>query len=101
MPRLRSMPPMPRKGDFYYHSKHDPAGPLNNYAYEVVGIARHSEDESLLVLYVPLYENDWMSPADYQARPLAMWQETVTKDGVEMPRFMLITDEAVIAKLKK
>ena len=44
--------------------------------YEVLGIARHSEDESPMVVYRPLYNDSglWVRPAD-------MWNETVVRDG--------------------
>lgn len=89
---------IPPKG-FYRHYKHDPKGPLNNYIYEVVGIARDTEDKTFSVLYRPLYENDWFKPADYQARPLDMFNENVIKDGKSMPRFEHITDPELVAKL--
>lgn len=31
---------------FYYHYKHDPTGSVNNYAYEVVGVGFHTEDDA-------------------------------------------------------
>jgi len=86
---------------FYYHYKHDLAGEVNNYAYEVTGIARHTEDKTFLVLYVPLYETEWFKPADFQARPLTMFMESVTKDGVTRPRFTKIDDPAVLKQLKE
>jgi hypothetical protein len=30
---------------YYYHFKHDPAGPLNNYAYYIYGVGHHTEDD--------------------------------------------------------
>ena len=49
---------IPEKG-FYYHYKHDPAGPMNNYAYELVGIGIHSEEDcrpedSNMAVYLPI-----------------------------------------------
>jgi hypothetical protein len=90
---------IPERG-FYIHYKHDPAGPAHNYTYEVVGLARNSEDKSYFVLYRPLYENDWLKPADYQARPLEMFMEDVEKDGVQVKRFTKITDPVVIRELE-
>ena len=90
---------VPEKG-FYYHYKHDPKGPFNNYAYEVLGIARHTEDESLSVIYRPLYENRYLEGMDCSNRPLEMFMEDVTKDGKTFPRFTKITDEAIISELK-
>ena len=91
-------PQFPEKG-FYYHYKHDSAGLVNNYAYEVTGFARHTEDKSFFVLYVPLYEADWFKPADFQARPLAMFIESVEKNGTTVPRFTKITEPDIIAEL--
>ncbi|NJD92075.1 MAG: DUF1653 domain-containing protein [Geobacter sp.] len=50
--------------------------------YRVIGTARHSETDELLVVYRCLYDNHslWV-------RPLAMFNENVTVDGVEQPRF--------------
>ena len=52
-----------------------------NY-YEVIGVARHSETEELLVVYRCLYGDHslWV-------RPLAMFAESVIIDGREVPRF--------------
>jgi len=53
--------------------------------YEVIGIARHSEDESPLVVYRALYGERglWVRPAD-------MWNETVERDGRNYKRFEII-----------
>ena len=90
---------LPEKG-FYYHYKHDPNGPFNNYAYEVIGTARLTEERSYHVLYHPLYENEWLAPADYHARPLEMFMENVTVEGESVPRFIRITDPKLISKLE-
>lgn len=83
---------------FYYHYKHDPAGPLENYAYEVIGIARHTEDGSYGVLYRPLYKNEYLD-VDFYIRPLGMFLETVTRNGIETPRFSPIEDPELVDKL--
>ncbi len=51
--------------------------------YEVLFIARHSEDESPLVVYRALYGDFglWARPAD-------MWNETVVRDGRTYTRFV-------------
>ena len=51
--------------------------------YEVLGIARHSEDESPMVVYRPMYNDSglWVRPAD-------MWNETVIRDGRTYTRFV-------------
>jgi hypothetical protein len=50
--------------------------------YRVIGTARHSETDELLVVYRCLSDNDslWV-------RPLAMFMEPVVIDGQEVPRF--------------
>jgi hypothetical protein len=50
--------------------------------YEVIGVARHSETEEELVVYRCLY-------GDFSlwVRPLAMFREKVTVEGLEMFRF--------------
>jgi hypothetical protein len=53
--------------------------------YEVMHIARHSEDGTPVVVYRALY-------GDYGiwVRPAEMWNETVTRDGVTYKRFTRI-----------
>ena len=55
--------------------------------YEVLFIARHSEDESPLVVYRKLY-------GDFSlwARPAGMWNETVVRDGQTYVRFTRVGD---------
>ena len=55
--------------------------------YLVIGTARHSETDELLVVYRCLYDNNslWV-------RPLAMFTETVRVDGQEQPRFQRCQD---------
>ena len=50
--------------------------------YEVIDVARHSETEEQLVVYRALYGERGL-----WVRPLAMFEETVIVDGVEVPRF--------------
>lgn len=90
---------IPEKG-FYVHYKHDPSGDPHNYTYEVIGIGRNTEEKTYTVLYRPLYENDWMAPADYQSRPLDMFIENVTVAAVDRPRFTRILDPKLIAELE-
>jgi hypothetical protein len=91
---------IPEKG-FYKHYKHNPLGEFGNYIYEVVGIARHTEEKTYMVLYRPVYMNDWMGECDYQARPLEMFVENVEKDGKVVPRFEKIIDDGIIEKLEQ
>jgi hypothetical protein len=53
--------------------------------YQVIGVARHSEDESLLVVYRPLY-----GAGELWVRPLDMFAEQVSVDGRSVPRFSKI-----------
>ena len=65
-----------------------PLGRYRHYKgkeYSVVGFARHSETEEVMVLYVPLY-----GEGGYWVRPLSMFTESVTIDGNPVPRFKLI-----------
>jgi hypothetical protein len=62
-----------------------PPGRYRHYKgpeYEVLHEARHSETEEALVVYRALYgeRGVWV-------RPKAMWLQTVTVDGREVPRF--------------
>src|SRR3990167_6672451 len=93
--------PMPKRvpePGFYYHYKHDPNGLLNNYAYEVLGVGFHTEDdcrqgEEHFVSYRPLYESSVykasqeLGIACFDNRPLEMWMGEVEKDGQSIPRF--------------
>jgi hypothetical protein len=54
--------------------------------YEVIGVAQHSETHEELVVYRPLYGDGGL-----WVRPLAMFTETVTRDGKAMPRFEFIS----------
>jgi len=97
---------VPENG-FYYHYKHDRAGEINNYAYEVIGVGHHTEDDSRpidqhLVVYRPLYESSvYKAGKMFDIRPLSMFLEEVTKDGKTFPRFKKITDPELISKLEK
>jgi len=90
---------------YYYHYKHDPSGAVNNYAYEVMGVGHHTEDEArpedkFMVVYRPLYEAFvYKNGKMFDIRPLDMFMETVDKDGVIRPRFSPITDTETISAL--
>ena len=53
--------------------------------YTVIGIARHSETDEELVVYRPEYGD-----GSLWVRPLAMFQEMVTVEGKELPRFQFL-----------
>ena len=96
---------------FYYHYKHDPNGPVENYAYEVLGVGFHTEDfvkpgEEYFLIYRPLYDalvyrtSKALNFPCFDARPLEMWMGNVEKDGKTIPRFQKITDPAIISRLE-
>ncbi len=66
----------------YRHSK---SGKL----YEVIGLALETETEELLVIYRPLYENEY----ELFARSAGMFAETIVLDGKSVPRFQKITSK--------
>ena len=96
---------VPEKG-FYYHYKHNPSGEVNNYAYEVVGVGHHTEDDCreedrYMVVYRPLYEAFvYKNGKMFDLRPLSMWMGDVEKEGRVFPRFVRIVDAEVISKLE-
>ncbi len=93
---------IPEKG-FYYHYKHDPSGQVNNYAYEVVGVGHHTEEEGkYFVVYRPLYESSvYKAGKLFDIRPIGMFMEDVAKEGKKFARFLKITDPKTIAELQK
>ena len=107
--------PMPKrvpKIGFYYHYKHDPQGAVNNYAYEVMGVGFHTEDdartgEEHFVVYRPLYDATVYKASlelgipCFDNRPLEMWMGDVEKDGKIFPRFKEIVDSQIISELEK
>lgn len=53
--------------------------------YQVLHLARHSETEEYLVVYHPFDKKE-----DIWVRPLAMFTETISRDGKNIPRFQFI-----------
>lgn len=53
--------------------------------YELIGEARHSETEEVMVVYRALYGDRGL-----WVRPKAMWTEQVQRDGYDGPRFQYI-----------
>jgi hypothetical protein len=97
---------VPENG-FYYHYKHDPNGEINNYAYEVLGVGCHTEDDCReedvhMVVYRPLYESSvYKAGKLFDLRPLEMWLSNEEKTGKGLPRFRKITDTTALAALMK
>jgi hypothetical protein len=108
------MPAQVPQPGFYYHYKHDPAGPVNNYAYEVLGVIFHTEEarpgEEHFVVYRPLYESASVYRAYlalncavpcFDGRPLVMWMGTVERDGATIQRFQRVENPTVIGMLQQ
>lgn len=88
---------------FYYHYKHDPEGPENGYAYEVVGVGHHTEDDkTFMVVYRPLYDSALVYKLGkmFDLRPLDMFMEAVDKPEYSGPRFNKIEDPELTERLK-
>ena len=93
---------VPEKG-FDYHYKHDQSGAINNYAYEVVGVGYHTEENGkYFVVYRPLYESFVYKMGKlFDLRPIQMFMENINKDSQTLPRFEKITDIKIIAELEE
>lgn len=89
------------KNGFYYHYKHNPEISINNYSYEVVGIAKNTEDNTLNVIYRPLYESKFLSGANYFSRPYHMFVEEIVIDNKTVPRFSKISNPTLISSLEE
>ena len=59
----------------------------DDYTYEIIWIAKHSETDEELVIYKPLYDTAWLENKQFAARPLAMWYEKVNVGGEYVQRF--------------
>lgn len=96
---------LPEPG-YYYHFKHDPAGPVNNYAYYIYGVGHHTEgdcraEDAFMQVYRPLYEAAYAYRHGglFDLRPLRMFYQPAELHGAKVPRFRRIVDPAVIAQL--
>jgi hypothetical protein len=97
---------LPEPG-YYYHFKHDPNGPVNNYAYYIYGVGHHTEDncrddDAFMQVYRPLYEEAYAYRHGglFDLRPLHMFFKPAMRDGRPVPRFTKIADPGVIARLQ-
>jgi hypothetical protein len=98
---------VPERG-LYYHYKHDPAVPINSYAYEFLSLGFHTESDEHFVNYRPLYESAAVYKASKELgvpcidnRPLRMWMGYVEISGIIKKRFTKITDPNLIAELER
>jgi hypothetical protein len=64
-------------GNLYEHYK--------GLRYKILAVARHSETLEEMVVYEALYGEH-----DVWARPLSMFLETITVNGILRPRFKLV-----------
>lgn len=71
----------------YRHYKHTERAPKY---YQILGLARHTETEESLVIYVPLYYAGGLRMA---ARPLKNFIERVEVDGEMVDRFTFVGTE--------
>ncbi|MGH7046258.1 MAG: DUF1653 domain-containing protein [Stellaceae bacterium] len=92
---------------YYYHFKHDPTGPPNNYAYYIYGVGHHTEEDcraedAFMQIYRPLYEEAYAyrNGGLFDLRPLQMFFTPAELHGKKVPRFTLITDPRLIAQLE-
>lgn len=74
----------------YEHYKSTPA---DRRYYQVLGVARHTETEEKLVVYIPLYVIPEHTGLRIQVRPLDMFMEAVKYKGKTLPRFNYIGPE--------
>jgi hypothetical protein len=58
---------------------------FKGFEYEVIGVATDSESREEMVVYRALYGERGL-----WVRPLAMFAETIERDGKQMPRFTLV-----------
>lgn len=61
--------------------------------YQVLGLARHTETEEILAVYIPLYVIPEHKGLRLQVRPLNMFMESVEYEGQTMPRFRYVGPE--------
>jgi hypothetical protein len=55
--------------------------------YLVLGVARHTETEELMAVYIPLYELPENGGVQMAVRPLTMFMEQVAVGSETRPRF--------------
>lgn len=61
--------------------------------YQILGFARHTETNEVLVVYVPLYVIPEHTGLRLQVRPLDMFMEEVEHNSKTMPRFRYVGPE--------
>ena len=79
--------PKPKPNQVYRHYKSIANKPM---LYKIIGIAKHTETEELMVVYKPLYSSSWLEEGEFATRPLEMFLQKVVVDGKEIARFELV-----------
>ncbi len=74
----------------YEHYKSTPGS--RRYC-QIIGLARHTETNEELVVYIPPYVIPKHKGLQLQVRPLEMFTENVVVDGQTQPRFRYIGPE--------
>lgn len=97
--------PIVREAGYYYHYKHDPNGPVNNYAYWIEGGGIHTEEnaqERFFQVYRPLYRTATAYKLGklFDCRPLDLANEPAEWQGRKVERFTRITDPNIIAEFR-
>ena len=87
------------KGDIVQHFKREKMTEEqlkeepNIYLYEIIGIARHTENKEELMIYKPLYSTECTNGVAFAARPLEMFMSEVDHekypDVIQKYRFEL------------
>ena len=71
------------KGDIVQHFKREMMTEAklkeepNMYLYEIIGTARHTENNEELMIYKPLYQTECINGVDFAVRPLEMFMSEV------------------------
>ena len=82
---------IPQPGERYRHYKSTWG---DDYTYEIIAIAKHSESDELLVVYKPLYvcawENRLWNDATVAVRPLSMRYDPIEWQWKTLLRFSKI-----------
>jgi hypothetical protein len=62
----------------------------NGKFYEVIGVARHSETQEEMVVYIALYLCPQYGLDQLWVRPKSMFTEIMTYEGKNVPRFQWV-----------
>lgn len=73
--------------------EHYKSTPQNRRYYQVLGFARHTETDEILVVYIPLYVIPEHRGLRMQVRPIDMFMETVEVHVKTVPRFRYVGPE--------